>query len=400
MSNDITRKASAFDKALAQFEKAAELSGMTPDQIRLLKKVDKVTEVHLPVKMDDGTTKVFTGYRSQHNNVRGPYKGGIRFHQDVDKDEVMALSFWMTYKCSAIGIPLGGGKGGICVDPKGLSESELEQLSRGYAAAIAPVIGHRKDIPAPDVNTNSKIMDWMVDEYAKTVGYKQYGVITGKTVGKGGSLGRADATGRGGYYCIKALEKKHQWNPMEKTVAFQGFGNAAQHCARLLSDDGYKIVGLSDSSGSLINMAGLQVEECIRDKNLGKLKLYEKRDKIFDVKCDIFVPAALENSVPFVDCEYVLELANGPIFDDTRFLENGTKIIPDIIANAGGVFVSYLEWCQNLSGLAMSEAEVHKRLQSAMTEEFGKILDLSEKEELDWRTATWLHSVNKFKDLV
>ena len=288
MSNDITRKASAFDKALAQFEKAAELSGMTPDQVHLLKKVDKVTEVQLPVKMDDGTTKVFTGYRSQHNNVRGPYKGGIRFHQDVDKDEVMALSFWMTYKCSAIGIPLGGGKGGICVDPKGLSESELEQLSRGYAAAIAPVIGHRKDIPAPDVNTNSKIMDWMVDEYAKTVGYKQYGVITGKTVGKGGSLGRADATGRGGYYCIKALEKKHQWNPMEKTVAFQGFGNAAQHCARLLSDDGYKIVGLSDSSGSLINMAGLQVQECIRDKNLGKLKLYEKRDKIFDVKLNIF----------------------------------------------------------------------------------------------------------------
>lgn len=396
----MSEKASAFEKALTQFEKAAKISGISEEQISLLKKVDKVTEVQIPVKMDDGTTKIFTGYRSQHNNVRGPYKGGIRFHQDVDKDEVMALSFWMTYKCSAIGIPLGGGKGGICVNPKNLSESELEQLSRGYAAAIAPVIGHRKDIPAPDVNTNSKIMDWMVDEYAKTVGYKQYGVITGKTVGKGGSLGRADATGRGGYYCIKALEKKHSWNPMEKTVAFQGFGNAAQHCARLLSADGYKVVGLSDSSGSLTNMAGLNIEECIRDKNSGKLKLYEQRDKIFDVKCDIFVPAALENSVDFVDCDYVLELANGPIFDDSKFLANGANIIPDIIANAGGVFVSYLEWCQNLSGLVMSEKEVHQRLQEAMTEQFGKILKLAEDKDLDWRTATWLHSVNKFKDLV
>jgi len=398
MTNE--KKDSAFQKAVEQFEKAAAFSDLSQEQMTLLKKVDRVTEIQIPVLMDSGETKVFTGYRSQHNNVRGPYKGGIRFHQDVDKDEVKALSFWMTYKCSAVGIPLGGGKGGICVDPKELSEKELEQLSKGYISAIAPVVGHRKDIPAPDVNTNSKIMDWMVDEYSKTVGYKQYGVITGKSVGKGGSLGRADATGRGGYYCIKALEKKHKWNPMEKTVAFQGFGNAAQHCARLLSQDGYKIVGLSDSSGSLINMAGLQVEECIRDKNDRKLKLYEPKEKIFDVKCDIFVPAALENSVDFVDCEYVLELANGPIFDDSKFLNNGAKIIPDIIANAGGVFVSYLEWCQNLSGLVMSEKEVHDRLESAMTEQFTKILELSEENNLDWRTATWLHSINKFKDLV
>ena len=191
-------KASAFEAATKQFDVAADIAKLTSEQKTLLKKVNKVTQVQIPVKMDSGETRVFTGYRSQHNNVRGPYKGGIRFHQDVDEDEVKALSFWMTFKCSAIGIPLGGGKGGITVNPKELSQTELEQLSRGYMSQMAPVIGHRKDIPAPDVNTNSTIMDWMVDEYAKTVGYTQYGMITGKTVGKGGSLGRGDATGRGG----------------------------------------------------------------------------------------------------------------------------------------------------------------------------------------------------------
>lgn len=396
----MTNKTSAFDAAQRQFDTAAEIAELTDEQKTLLKKVDKVTQVQVPVEMDSGETVVFTGYRSQHNNVRGPYKGGIRFHQDVDEDEVKALSFWMTFKCSAIGIPLGGGKGGITVNPKELSETELEKLSRGYMAQMAPVIGHRKDIPAPDVNTNSKIMDWMVDEYAKTVGYTQYGMITGKTVGKGGSLGRGDATGRGGYYCIKALERKHGWDPHQKTVAFQGFGNAAQHCARLLHDDGYRVVGISDSSGSLVNYAGLPVDELIRDKNNRTLKMYQGRDEIFDVKCDIFVPAALENSVKFVECRYVLELANGPIFDDTPFIENGANIIPDIIANAGGVFVSYLEWCQNLGGLIMSEEEVHRRLESAMTEQFEKILEIAEEKSLDWRTATWVHSVGKFKGLV
>ena len=396
----MTNKTSAFAAAQKQFDNAADLAHLTEEQKKLLKKVDRLTEVQIPVKMDSGETRVFTGYRSQHNNLRGPYKGGIRFHQDVDADEVKALSFWMTFKCSAIGIPLGGGKGGITVDPKNLSENELEQLSKGYMAQMAPVIGHRKDIPAPDVNTNSKIMDWMVTEYAKTVGYTQYGMITGKTVGKGGSLGRSDATGRGGYYCIKALEKKHGWDPHQKTVAFQGFGNAAQHCARLLHEDGYKVVGISDSSGSIINYSGLPVTELILDKNNRKLKMYQGRDEIFDVKCDIFVPAALENSVKFVDCRYILELANGPIFDDTPFIENGTKIIPDIIANAGGVFVSYLEWCQNLGGLVMAEQEVHNRLESAMTEQFQKILEIAEDKGLDWRTATWVHSVGKFKGLV
>lgn len=397
MSNE---KVSAFEAAQNQFLSAAEIAGLTEEQKTLLSKVDKVTQVQIPVQMDNGEVRVFTGYRSQHNNVRGPYKGGIRFHQDVDEDEVKALSFWMTFKCSAIGIPLGGGKGGITVNPKELSENELKQLSKGYMAQMAPVIGHRKDIPAPDVNTNSTIMDWMVEEYAKTVGYTQYGMITGKSVGKGGSLGRGDATGRGGYYCIKALEEKYGWDPHQKTVAFQGFGNAAQHCARLLHADGYKVVGVSDSSGSLVNYAGLRVEELIRDKNDRKLKMYQGRDEIFDVKCDIFVPAALENSVKFVDCKYVLELANGPIFDDKPFIENGAKIIPDIIANAGGVFVSYLEWCQNLGGLVMQESEVHQRLSSAMSEQFGQILDIAESQNLDWRTATWVHSVGKFKELL
>lgn len=396
----MSNKTSAFKAAQKQFDLAADLAGLTEEQKTLLKKVDKVTQVQIPVEMDSGETVIFTGYRSQHNNTRGPYKGGIRFHQDVDEDEVKALSFWMTFKCSAIGIPLGGGKGGITVDPKELSDRELEQLSRGYMAQMAPVIGHRKDIPAPDVNTNSKIMDWMVEEYAKTVGYTQYGMITGKSVGKGGSLGRGDATGRGGYYCIKALERKHGWNPREKTVAFQGFGNAAQHCARLLHADGYKVVGVSDSSGSLINYDGLRVNELIEDKNNKRLKMYQGRDEIFDVKCDIFVPAALENSVKFVECRYVLELANGPIFDDAPFIKNGVNIIPDIIANAGGVFVSYLEWCQNLGGLVMSEEEVHRRLESAMTEQFEKILEIAEEKNLDWRTATWVHSVGKFKGLI
>ena len=389
-----------FDSAVEQFNRAAKYSNLSDDEKDVLRSVNRVTKVQLPVKMDDGSTKVFTGYRSQHNNIRGPYKGGIRFHQDVTEDEVRALSFWMTFKCSAIGIPLGGGKGGITVNPKELSESELEQLSRKFISSISPIIGQRTDIPAPDVNTNSKIMDWMINEYSKSVGYTEYGAITGKTVGKGGSHGRADATGRGGYYCIKLLEKKHNWNPREKTVAFQGFGNAAQHCARLLHADGYKVIGMSDSSGSLVNQAGLNIPEIIADKNSKKLKLYQDKDEIFNVKCDIFVPAALENSVNYVDCEYVLELANGPIMNDEPFISSGAKIIPDIIANAGGVYVSYLEWVQNLSGLMLTEEEVHEKLKYQMQKEFSEILSLSEKHSLDWRTATWLHSINKFENLV
>src|SRR3990167_3602037 len=257
---------SLFEDALSQLDQAAQFSHADPETIERLKYPQSVLIVSIPVRMDNGALKIFTGYRVRHNDSRGPTKGGIRYHPDVTLDEVKALAFWMTLKCAVMGLPYGGAKGGITVDPKHLSRLELERLSRGYIEQVANFIGPHTDIPAPDVYTNPMIMGWMMDEYSKIVRSHNPGVITGKPIELGGSLGRDDATGRGGYYCIKELERHRQWNPKEIRVAIQGFGNAGQHVAQLLHRDGYKIVAVSDSGGGIYRQEGFDVPSLIRMK--------------------------------------------------------------------------------------------------------------------------------------
>jgi glutamate dehydrogenase (NADP+) len=385
-----------YKAAVAQYEKALPYTKLsTPVEARL-REPDTVLEVSIPLERDDGTTEVLKGWRSQHNNLRGPYKGGIRFHQNVTKDEVKALSFWMSFKCAVAGIPFGGGKGGVSFNPKNYSERELKAVSETFIDRIGHNIGVNKDIPAPDVNTNAKIMSWMSHRIDSIRGWSEPGVITGKPVGAGGSLGRNDATGRGGYYCVKEIERKMDWNPNDKTVVIQGWGNAAQHIALLLHADGYKITGISDSSGCVIDENGLDIPEMVRLKESRSMKTDGDTSSIFQLKCDIFVPAALENSVVDMDCKYVIELANGPIMDDQPFHDRGAIIVPDILANAGGVVVSYFEWVQNRYGYYWKLPRVHTELQETMAVAFNTVWDICQDKEVDMRTAAYIHAINQF----
>ena len=389
-----------YQSAVKQFEKALPFSDLNnPEVIARLKNVDNFYEFSLTRTLQNGEIRTYKGYRSQHNNLRGANKGGLRYHQDVCPDEVKALSFWMTFKCAVVGIPYGGGKGGIDINPKdpAISEQDLKGFTEDFMDHLAPVIGVDKDIPAPDVNTNGKIMNWLLQRYNVIKNRSEPGVITGKPIEVGGSLGRMDATGRGGYYCIKELEKKLNWNPSEKTVVFQGWGNAAQYCALLLHKDGYKVIGVCDSRGSIHNPSGLDIPTLVADKQAGKMKTYEARDNIFNIPCDIFVPAALENSVKDVDAKVILELANGPIMDDTPFIKKGTIIIPDILANAGGVTVSYFEWVQNRYGRYWKESKVHQELQEIMSKSFNGVWDISQGKNIDMRTAAYAYAANQFK---
>lgn len=335
-------------------------------------------EVHasIPVRMDDGSQRIFSAYRVQHNNARGPHKGGIRYHQDVDIDEVRALATWMSLKCAVVGIPLGGGKGGIIVNPKDLSETELEQLTRGFTRVMADVIGPQKDVPAPDVNTGPREMGWISDEYGKITGDTSGAVITGKAIQDGGSEGRGEATARGGFIVMETL-KERLGIPDGARIAIQGFGNAGRTFARLASTAGYKIVSVSDSRGSIYNADGLDVAavEAHKDETRGVSGApgSEAVDDVLLVDCDVLVPAALENALhgdnaAHVNAKVLLELANGPVTPDgdAIFEQNGVQVIPDILANAGGVTVSGFEWEQNLKGEHWSAEEVDEKLQGIM----------------------------------
>ncbi len=406
-----------FEQALMRLDKAFTYSKIDSEALERLKHPKAALEVSIPVRMDNGSLKIFTGFRVQHDNSRGPTKGGIRFHPDVTLNEVKALAFWMTFKCAVVGIPYGGAKGGVIVDPKKLSRLELERLSRTYIEQIFYFIGPDKDIPAPDVYTNSMIMGWMMDEYSKLTHRHSPAVITGKPIELGGSLGREDATGRGAYYCIKELEKNRDWNPQDITVAVQGFGNAGQHIANLLHHDGYRIVAVSDSKGGIYSQNGLDIPSLIRAKLETKeikavycqASVMEaipatslSNEELLQLNVDILIPSALENQINVqiaanTKAKIIVEVANGPVtFDADPILnEKGILVIPDILANAGGVTVSYFEWVQNRAGYYWSEAEIHHKLESVMVNAFDEVYQLMTENDIDMRTAAYAVGLNK-----
>ena len=387
-------------------EKTGQKLNLTREEINLIIQPDRVIEVKVPVKMDKGVIKTFVGYRSQHSNILGPYKGGIRFHQNVSREEVIALSTLMTLKCAANNLPLGGGKGGVIVNPKELSEGELERLSRTYAKAIAPFIGEDVDIPAPDVNTDGKIMMWMLDEYEKTIGKKSPATFTGKPVEFGGSLGRTEATGRGGVIVmenlLKALNKDYQ------TIAVQGFGNVGYYFAQIGYEKDYKVVALSDSKGGIYNENGLNPEEVMKVKEeTGSVINFKdgkviSNEELLELPVDVLVPAALENVISKdnaskIQAKVIIEMANGPITEEAYpILESkGIIIAPDILANGGGVIVSYFEWLQNKKNEKWSEDEVNQKLEEQLTTAFNEIYNISKEFNTGLKEAAFISALKK-----
>ncbi len=412
-------RASLFADALLRLETAGVHADIDPEALERLKHPRRIVQVSIPVRMDDGYLRIFTGYRVLHDDTRGPAKGGIRFHPDVSVDEVKALALWMTFKCSVVGLPFGGGKGGVIVDPKSLSRLELERLSRGYIREIAPFIGPERDVPAPDVYTNSMIMGWMMDEYSHLNGERSPAVITGKPVSNGGSLGRDDATGRGAYLCIKELEQRRELRPEDTRVAIQGFGNAGQHVARLLHRDGYRIVAISDSQGGVMDPAGLDIPALASAKNAGLsaksvycLCSVHQCDlprgqaisnaELLALDVDILIPAALENqitgdNVESVRAPVIVEVANGPTTSEADAVldARGVLVVPDILANAGGVTVSYFEWLQSKSGDYWTLEKVHARLREIMCTEFAAVHERMEALGVSMRTAAYVHALDR-----
>ncbi len=400
-----------LEDALARVERIGKDAGIEPEVIDSLLLPRELLTATLPVRMDDGSTKRFTGYRCRWNDALGPTKGGIRFHPNVSIEEVQALALWMTIKCAVVGIPYGGGKGGVIVDPKQLSPLELERLSRAYMRAMADVVGPNRDIPAPDVYTNARIMGWMADEYQAIHRVHAPGVITGKPIELGGSLGRDEATGRGAFLVIQRLAKKLGWVPGETRVAIQGFGNAGYHVARLLQSDGYPIVAISDSKGAIYSENGFDVESLYQVKqetrklqgvycegSVCELIEHDRitNEELLELDVELLIPAALEGvidreNVDRVKAPAIVEVANGPVTGDVdeRLTERGVRVVPDVLANAGGVTVSYFEWVQNQQGYPWTLEEVRARLADVMDRAFDEIWTAHEAEGVPLRSAAY-----------
>jgi glutamate dehydrogenase len=401
----------ALEVAHQQLDTAASYLKLDPRIHAILKEPKRVFEVAIPVHMDNGSVRVFKGYRSQHCDAIGPTKGGIRFHPDVTLDEVKALSIWMTFKCGVLGLPYGGGKGGVTCDPKELSAGELEKLSRGYIRAIAPYVGADKDIPAPDVNTNAQIMAWMSDEYNNIKGHNEPGVLTGKPIIIGGSLGRTAATGRGVSLVVREAVNKLGISLKNAKVAVQGYGNVGSFAARLLNDMGCKIIAVSDVHGGIYNENGLDlavIDETIKKTgsviNTPNVSSVSNKD-LLELPCDILVPCALENQITAanaanIKAKIIAEGANGPTTPeaDKALFNRGVLVIPDILANAGGVTVSYFEWVQNLSSFYWTEEEVNQRLEQLMVKAFGEVWAMHKQHPVDMRTAAYMVSINRIAE--
>ena len=401
----------AFENFKAVVDKAAKAVNMSEQEYLLVKYPERELTVSIPVKMDDGTVKVFEGYRVQHNSSRGPCKGGIRYHQDSDINEVRALAAWMSFKCAVVNIPYGGAKGGIKVNPKELSLGELERLTRGYTAKIFPIVGPEKDIPAPDVNTNAQIMDWFMDTYSALKGYTVKGVVTGKDLDVGGSLGRPEATGRGVTIIALELLKKLKVSPKDTTVAIQGFGNVGSNAAKFLYANGCKIVAVSDVSGGVRCEKGLNIDKVLafvgNKKNL--LKDYNEdgvehitNSELLLTKCDMLIPAALENQITKenandLKCKYIVEAANGPttVEADDIIAKKGIILVPDILANAGGVTVSYFEWVQNLQSYSWELEEVNKNLERIMVNAWNDLDAVAAKWNINYRLAAYVVAIQR-----
>lgn len=400
-----------FENSVTQLKKAGQFLGLSESAILDLTKPDRFVVVNFPVQMDNGSRRMFTGYRSQHNRARGPYKGGIRFSPEVCESEVKALSAWMTWKCSAVDIPFGGGKGGVIVDTKTLSKNELERLSRAFVGAIFEIIGSDKDVPAPDMYTTPEIMDWMVDEYAKLTGHQDLAVFTGKTLAGGGSAGRTEATGQGGVYVLEQLAKEAGLNPAETKVAIQGIGNVGYYFALLARQLGFKVVALSDSQSGVYNEKGLSVEEVKQyKKDQGSLAGFPgakavSNDELLLLPVDVLVPAAVENVITEENASkilahYIIEMANGPTVSaaDEILAKKGIVVVPDILANAGGVAVSYFEWFQNKKNEKWSETEVLQKLKEKMNKAFTDSWQAMKDHQTDMRTATYILAIKRVLD--
>jgi glutamate dehydrogenase (NAD(P)+) len=402
---------SAWAVAQQQFDLAASRLGLDAGIAAVLREPRRQLTVHFPVRMDDGSTRVFEGHRVQHNLGRGPAKGGIRFHQDVNIDEVKALSMWMSWKCAVMDLPYGGGKGGVTVDPKKLSLGELERLTRRFTTEIAVIIGPESDIPAPDVNTNSQTMAWMMDTYSMHVGYTVPGVVTGKPIALGGSLGRNEATARGAVFCIREAAAKINLNLKGATVVVQGYGNAGSIAARLISEMGAKVIAVSDSSGGIQNPAGLDLAAVdAHKKKTGSVVALAgstpvSNQAILEIPCDVLIPAALENQITAdnagkIKTKIVAEAANGPTTPeaDEILFKSGAMVIPDILCNAGGVTVSYFEWVQDLNRDFWEEDEVNARLEKKMVRAFHEVYEMAQKEKSHLRLGAYLLSVQRVAD--
>ena len=403
-----------FDMALEQLDEAAKLVKLDKGLHQVLAHPKRVLIVSIPTKMDSGEIQVFTGFRSQHNDARGPYKGGIRYHPQVTIDEVKALSMWMTWKCAIADIPYGGGKGGIICDPKRMSEGELERMTRRYAYGIADIIGPRTDIPAPDVYTGGKEMAWIMDTYSALKGnYGQPEIITGKPLQIGGSLGRAEATGRGLSFTVREAAERLKINMHTATVAVQGFGNAGQYAAQLLEEQGAKVVAVSDSSGGIYNQSGIQIGALRKHKEAkGTVVGFTEgksisNSEVLETDCTILIPAALENQITRknaskISAEIVAEAANGPTTTeaDDILYKNKILVIPDVLANGGGVTVSYFEWLQNLRREYWSENQVNEKLDKNMTRAFSDVYSAHEKYQVNMRKASTLLAVNRVVEAI
>jgi len=401
----------AWEVAQSQFDLAAERLDLDPGMRLVLREPRREFTVHFPVHMDDGSVKVFTGYRVQHNLGRGPAKGGIRYHQDVSLDEVKALAMWMTWKCAVVGIPYGGGKGGVIVDPKQLSQKELEGLTRRFFTEIEILVGPEKDIPAPDVNTNAQIMAWMMDTYSMHAGYTVPGVVTGKPISLGGSEGRNEATARGTVFCIVEAARHLGMELPKARVAIQGFGNAGSIAARLICDEGATVVAVSDSTGGIHAAGGLDIAKVVAWKQEhGTVQGFPgstdiSNAQVLEVDCDILIPAALENQITErnagnVKARLIAEAANGPTTPeaDVIMFKNGKFMIPDILCNAGGVTVSYFEWVQDLNRDHWSESVVNAKLKEIMVKAFSEVLAVARREQCNMRTAAYLVAVKRVAD--
>ena len=407
---------SMFAKARKRLRRAAKHLDIDPDVLEKLKYPQETLAASLMVRMDDGSRRSFKAWRCRYDDTRGPTKGGIRYHPKVNIDEVMTLAFWMTFKCAVANLPYGGAKGGISVDTKKLSRAELERLSRAYVKAFARFIGPDRDIPAPDLYTNAMVMGWMADEYSSIVGQPSPAVITGKPLELGGSVGRTDATGRGGYIILRYLEKELGVSPDKTRVILQGFGNASFHCARLLYDDGFRIIGLSDSKSAIYDPNGMDPYAAMEYKTANRTisgaptkgKAEEiSNEQLLEKECDLLIPAALEHQITQENAEritapLILELANGPTTPaaDAILDANDTIVIPDILANAGGVTVSYFEWTQNKAGYYWSEDGVRSRLREFLEPQATVIWQSKQNNGFTMRTAAYVLALERIAGAV
>jgi glutamate dehydrogenase (NAD(P)+) len=413
-SSNLNEKINPFEVALKQLEEASKILNLEKGMLEILSNPKRILTVSIPTRMDDGSIKVFTGYRSQHNDARGPHKGGIRYHPDVTLDEVKALSMWMTWKCAIANIPYGGGKGGIICNPKQMSENELERMTRRFAYLIADVIGPYRDIPAPDVYTGGKEMAWIMDTYSALKGnYVQPEVITGKPIAIGGSLGRNEATGRGLAYTVREAAKKMEIDVKQATFVVQGFGNAGQFSSKLVEEQGAKMIAASDSQGSIIKTDGISVDALMKFKReTGSIVGFEDaksitNDELLETECTILIPAALENQITKnnadkIKTQIIAEAANGPTTPeaDEILFKKDILVIPDVLANGGGVTVSYFEWLQNLRRDYWTEEEVNKRLDINITKSFYDVYDIHTKYKVDMRKAATLLAVKRVVEAI